>query len=59
MSFFGTGSQTTYSRWGDYSSVAIDPVDDCTFWFAGEYLVTTGVFNWHTRLESLKFSTCQ
>ena len=59
VSFFGTGSQTTYSRWGDYSSVAVDPVDDCTFWFAGEYLVTTGVFNWHTRLESLKFSTCQ
>jgi hypothetical protein len=59
VSFFGTGSQTSYSRWGDYSSVAIDPVDDCTFWFAGEYLVNSGSFNWHTRLESLKFPGCQ
>jgi len=56
--FFGNGSQTTYSRWGDYTSVAVDPVDDCTFWFAGEYLPATGVFNWHTRLESLKFPGC-
>ena len=57
-SFTGTGSQTTYSRWGDYTSMAIDPVDDCTFWFVGEYLVTTGAVNWHTRLESLKFPSC-
>src|SRR2546421_1534195 len=40
-SVFGTGSQTTYTRWGDYTSMAVDPVDDCTFWFVGEYLVTT------------------
>jgi hypothetical protein len=57
--FVGSGSQTTYSRWGDYTSVAIDPVDDCTFWFAGEYLPATGVFNWHTLLESFKFPGCQ
>jgi hypothetical protein len=56
VSFFGTGSQTI-NRWGDYSSVAVDPVDDCTFWFAGEYFVTTGT-SWHTRLESLKFPGC-
>ena len=30
--FAGTGSQTgTGSRWGDYSAMSIDPVDDCTF----------------------------
>ncbi len=59
LSFSGTGSQTSYSRWGDYSSMAVDPSDDCTFWFVGEYLVTTGSFNWHTRVESLKFPGCQ
>ena len=59
LSFFGTGSQTGYARWGDYTSMAVDPVDDCTFWFVGEYLVTAGSFNWHTRLESLKFPGCQ
>ena len=57
--FFGTGSQITYSRWGDYSSMAIDPTDDCTFWFVGEYLVTNGPIVWHTRMESLKFPSCQ
>src|SRR5262245_3278586 len=34
MLFAGTGSQTgTSSRWGDYSALTIDPVDDCTFWY--------------------------
>ena len=57
VSTFGTGSQTL-NRWGDYSSVAIDPVDDCTFWYVNEYLVTTSS-SWHTRIESLKFLGCQ
>src|SRR5260370_42687733 len=56
----GTGSQTGgLSRWGDYSSMSIDPVDDCTFWYAQEYEQTTGSFNWHTRLNSFKFKTCK
>jgi hypothetical protein len=38
--------------------MAVDPVDDCTFWYANEYLVTTGN-SWHTRIESLKFPGCQ
>jgi hypothetical protein len=58
VSFFGSGSQTQYNRWGDYTSVAVDPMDDCTFWFVGEYMLTNGAFNWHTRLESLKFPAC-
>ncbi len=56
----GTASQTGgLSRWGDYSSMSIDPVDDCTFWYAQEYQKTDGIFNWHTRLASFKFTTCQ
>ena len=36
--FAGTGSQTgTGSRWGDYSDLTVDPVDDCTFWYTTEY----------------------
>jgi len=55
----GGGVQTnSQNRWGDYSSMAIDPVDDCTFWYAQEYYKTTGSFNFATRLASLKFSTC-
>src|SRR6266481_3845549 len=35
----GTGSQTTgLSRWGDYSAMQVDPVDDCTFWYTQEYI---------------------
>lgn len=55
----GGGVQTSsFNRWGDYSSMAIDPVDDCTFWYAQEYYKTTGSFNFDTRLSSFKFTTC-
>src|SRR5207302_392645 len=57
----GTGSQTNGnggSRWGDYSSMSIDPVDDCTFWYTNEYLTANGSFNWKTRIASLKFTSC-
>jgi len=55
----GTGSQLSgLSRWGDYSSMSIDPVDDCTFWYTTEYLKTDGTFNWNTRIASFKFAGC-
>jgi hypothetical protein len=56
----GTGSQTaTLSRWGDYSALTVDPVDDCTFWYTTEYLKTSGTFNWSTRIASFKLAGCQ
>ena len=55
----GAGAQgSTLSRWGDYSSMSIDPADDCTFWFATEYIPTNGTFNWRTRIASFKFPGC-
>ena len=55
----GGGVQTgTLTRWGDYASMNIDPADDCTFWFTGEYLPASGSFNWRTRVASLKFAGC-
>jgi hypothetical protein len=55
----GTGSQTgTLTRWGDYTTMQIDPVDDCTFWFIGQYLAADGTFNWRTRIGSYKFNGC-
>ena len=55
----GTGVQTnSFNRWGDYSSMAIDPTDDCTFWYTQEYYKTTGSFRFNTRLASFKFTTC-
>src|SRR5207237_3199590 len=55
----GTGSQTaTLNRWGDYSSMFVDPADDCTFWYASEYLTANGTWNWHTRIGTFKFANC-
>ena len=56
----GGGSQTgTLHRWGDYSAMTLDPVDDCTFWYTSEYLKASGSFNWSTRIASFKFPGCQ
>ena len=39
----GTGVQTTTnSRWGDYTSMNVDPVDDCTLWYVNEYYKESG-----------------
>jgi hypothetical protein len=54
----GAGSQTGYTRWGDYSSMRIDPSDDCTFWYANEYYPVTSSYGWYTRIGSFKFSNC-
>jgi hypothetical protein len=53
----GTGVQVGVSRWGDYSSMTVDPVDDCTFWYTQEYYETTGSV-WTTRVGSFKFPSC-
>ena len=54
----GNGSQTGgLSRWGDYSSIGIDPGDDSTFWYTNEYLKSNGSFNWSTLISSFKL-TC-
>jgi hypothetical protein len=56
----GGGSQlSNLSRWGDYTHMSVDPVDDCTFWYTGQYLPANGTFNWNTRIASFKISACQ
>ena len=55
----GTGFQPdTDNRWGDYSSMALDGTDSCTFWYTNEYYDTSLRFNWATWLASLKFPGC-
>src|SRR5947208_7421353 len=54
----GAGSQTgSGNRWGDYSSLTIDPVDDATFWYTNEYYSSTTSYNWRTRIGSFKLAT--
>jgi hypothetical protein len=59
----GHGVQTTTnSRWGDYTDMTVDPVDDCTFWYVNEYYLTSGTpadgRPWHTRIASFKLPGC-
>ena len=55
----GGGVQTFgFSRWGDYSSLDVDPTDDCTFWYANEYYPASSDYDWHTRIGSFKFASC-
>ena len=56
MSAVTRGVQTaTANRWGDYSSLFVDPADDCTFWGAFEYVDSpTATFDWNTRIFSFK-----
>ncbi len=54
----GGGSQTGYARWGDYSMMGIDPLDDCTFWYTQEYYANTNDGDWTTRVGSFKFPGC-
>lgn len=54
----GGGSQTGAGRWGDYSMLAVDPTDDCTFWYTQEYYQATSSTGWQTRIGSFKFPSC-
>ena len=59
----GSGVQTTTnSRWGDYTDLTVDPVDDCTFWYVNEYYTAAGQASspagWQTRIASFKLPGC-
>ncbi|MEE8535962.1 MAG: hypothetical protein V3S45_07915, partial [Kiloniellales bacterium] len=57
----GGGSQTHSSgRWGDYSSMSVDPRDDCTFWYTQEYYAANPTFSadWRTRIGSFELADC-
>ncbi|MDQ3198984.1 MAG: carboxypeptidase-like regulatory domain-containing protein, partial [Verrucomicrobiota bacterium] len=55
--FAGTGVQLeTGNRWGDYTAMCLDPVDDATFWFTNEYYNTNATFAWKTKIGSFKFA---
>ena len=70
----GTGVQTTAnSRWGDYTAMTVDPVDDCTFWYVNEWYQVSGLplplpppplpppgttAPWQTKIASFKLPGC-
>jgi len=52
------GSQASSLRWGDYSSMSVDPADECTFWYTNQYIPADGVYNWRTRIFSFQLPGC-
>lgn len=53
----GQASQTNTLRWEDYATTAMDPSDDCTFWYVGDYL-KAGSSSYSTRIGSFRLPGC-
>ncbi|MBK7706377.1 MAG: VCBS repeat-containing protein [Acidobacteria bacterium] len=58
LMFASPAVQTSSNRWGDYSSMTVDPTDDCTFWYTQEYYAANSSSNFSTRVGSFKFPGC-
>jgi hypothetical protein len=57
----GTADEENSYHWGDYTSMTVDPVDGCTFWYVNQYYPAneTGTeINWHTRIANFRLSGC-
>jgi hypothetical protein len=53
----GPGAQQGISRWGDYTAMTVDPVDDCTMWYIDQFMPSTGV-NWGTEIADFLMAGC-
>jgi hypothetical protein len=53
----GQAAQTTTLRWEDYTQTAMDPVDDCTIWYVGDYL-KAGAASYSTRIAAVRLPGC-
>ena len=49
----GEAAQTNTMRWQDYTQTAIDPSDDRTIWYVGDY-VKKGAANYSTRIGAFR-----
>jgi hypothetical protein len=58
--FSGSADEENTFHWGVYSSMTVDPSDDCTFWYVNEYFDTTQLTNptWQTRISNFKLPNC-
>jgi hypothetical protein len=53
----GEASQTNTLRWEDYTQTAVDPSDDCTIWYVGDYLKKNAA-SYSTRIAALQIPGC-
>ena len=54
----GEASQSNTLRWEDYATTAIDPSDDCTFWYVGDYL-KSGDTAYRSRIGAFRLPNCK
>jgi hypothetical protein len=54
----GEAAQTNSKRWQDYTQTAIDPTDDCTIWYVGDYL-KKGATSYSTRIGAFRLPGCE
>jgi hypothetical protein len=54
----GEASQTNTLRWEDYATTAIDPSDDCTFWYVGDYM-KQGDTTYRPKIGSFRLPNCE
>jgi hypothetical protein len=54
----GKASQTNTLRWEDYATAAMDPTDDCTFWYVGDYL-KSGATAYTSRIGAFRVPGCK
>jgi hypothetical protein len=53
----GEGSQTNTLRWEDYTQTAVDPSDDCTIWYVGDYLKKDAT-SYSTKIGAFRMPGC-
>ena len=54
----GEASQTNTMRWEDYTQTAMDPADDCTIWYVGDYLKKNAI-TYSTRIGAFRMPGCR
>ena len=54
----GEAAQTSTLRWEDYTTTAVDPSDDCTIWYVGDYL-KKGAASYSTRIGAFRMGACR
>jgi hypothetical protein len=54
----GEAPQTNTLRWEDYSQTAIDPSDDCTIWYVGDYYKKDAT-NYSTKIGAFRMGGCK
>lgn len=53
----GAAPQDGTLRWEDYTQTAVDPTDDCTVWYVGDYIESAGR-NYSTRIGAFRMAGC-